>query len=71
MTSVDHKARRDAVVAAREVIAQAIVGLEIALADVAVVTGTAHDAARSISAALDQTRVAGAKIDLVIKRIPQ
>lgn len=44
--------------------------LESAYTDVERVVGSAHDAAIAVRTALVQARVADAKLELVIKRIP-
>ena len=62
--------RREFVGAARELVNEAIARLDAATGDVAAAVGVEHDAAKAVTEALRATRIAGAKIELLIKRIP-
>lgn len=66
----DARTEHARVVSARVRLEAAIHLVAAASAEVAVTVGSQHDAARSVAAALQQGRVALAKLDLVIRRMP-
>jgi hypothetical protein len=56
---------------ARNKLSNAIDQISSALGELLVVVGNKHDATDAVSTALERTRVAAAKVDIVIKRVPR
>lgn len=62
--------RRSHAESARHRLASVIVDLELARDEVTAVVGATHDAASSITKLVLEARVAAAKLDLLIRRLP-
>lgn len=70
MPDVNPEQRRAAAAVARELVAQSIAMLQRALMQVQLAAPTGHDATVAVQDARRAAEIAGAKLDLLIKRIP-